>query len=894
MKNMKNVFGLALVASCGLAMPVLAQVTETEPNETKANADAVGVINLPAADGPALTGTTTGTSTTVPGPASADTFRVVTAPMAPGIWRNRLVITTAGTAGHVGTIRGLAQTSVGTINPASDNAAQTSATATVPSRFNQWYTFGPSAEMYYRVTGTTTTTSPYDVAYEVSPVTPIVVPDLITAGAVTITETGGIDADYWVYDSNFNPIPGFGIDTSEVTGVTRLTAPGTYYLAMSRFNGANNLASAAPETFAGTVLDFPGAWVGGGSTNTTATATPVFNSSSGPVTAVTSNLANYEVAWYQFTVTAATTPSVGSVTVSPNSGPVGTNAVVVASVFAGPNPISTVSVDASAIDGGTVSLNDSGVAPDVQANDNNWSGTVTVGAAASIGAQTLVVTATDTGSLTATGNGTFTVQPPPPACASGIVTASFSDMISTIAVSTAIPPVPQPGSATTNTIVQSTQTAPGTATAMRITGRYIETNVADIQTENRIRIVSPSGISYLAIPFPTGPDTNPRDLTNFLVSFTTAETIAGDWYFESGQSFNDSGEDGRWSTICFAWANPPIGTPTTPLTAFAGNALPGFGSDVNFSINVAGGTGPYTVTVDGTGAAGIGSVSLLDGDNNGSYTATVAATSFSGPGAFTLPYLITDSLGETFAGNIVVNIRRGVTDLGEVSVANEGDLVTNADLATGEIRWFRFTTCVDTAAPSFFDVVTSGVISGGTNPNDTEVGFYRADGTMLANDDDDGVLAGSALSFGAGSGATQGGAGTLDTSPVLANGRDGATSLIAGEYYMAIGHFNVTFGATAFNVTTAGTGSGTVNATLDTDLTCGPVCNDIDFNNDGSLFDPQDIDAFLSVYSEGPCIPDTQVCDDIDFNNDTSVFDPCDIASFLQVYAEGACELCPV
>ncbi len=71
-----------------------------------------------------------------------------------------------------------------------------------------------------------------------------------------------------------------------------------------------------------------------------------------------------------------------------------------------------------------------------------------------------------------------------------------------------------------------------------------------------------------------------------------------------------------------------------------------------------------------------------------------------------------------------------------------------------------------------------------------------------------------------------------------------------------------------------------------------PICNDIDFNNDGSLFDPQDIDAFLSVYSEGGCIPDTATCDDIDFNNDSSLFDPCDIDSFLIVFSEGPCTLC--
>ncbi len=71
-----------------------------------------------------------------------------------------------------------------------------------------------------------------------------------------------------------------------------------------------------------------------------------------------------------------------------------------------------------------------------------------------------------------------------------------------------------------------------------------------------------------------------------------------------------------------------------------------------------------------------------------------------------------------------------------------------------------------------------------------------------------------------------------------------------------------------------------------------PACDAIDFNNDTSLFDPQDIDAFLSVYSEGPCIPSTATCNDIDFNNDTSTFDPCDIDSFLTVFAEGPCTPC--
>jgi hypothetical protein len=69
----------------------------------------------------------------------------------------------------------------------------------------------------------------------------------------------------------------------------------------------------------------------------------------------------------------------------------------------------------------------------------------------------------------------------------------------------------------------------------------------------------------------------------------------------------------------------------------------------------------------------------------------------------------------------------------------------------------------------------------------------------------------------------------------------------------------------------------------------GNVCDSVDFNNDGSLFDPTDIDAFLSVFSEGPCIPDGTTCNDVDFNNDGSFFDPQDVDSFLSVFSEGPC-----
>ena len=54
-------------------------------------------------------------------------------------------------------IEGMAQTAgvIGT----TDTTVQTS--VTTPSRFNQWYGFGAQEEIYYRVTGSTSTTAPY-------------------------------------------------------------------------------------------------------------------------------------------------------------------------------------------------------------------------------------------------------------------------------------------------------------------------------------------------------------------------------------------------------------------------------------------------------------------------------------------------------------------------------------------------------------------------------------------------------------------------------------------------------------------------------------------------------------------------------------------------------------
>ncbi len=137
------------------------------------------------------------------------------------------------------------------------------------------------------------------------------------------------------------------------------------------------------------------------------------------------------------------------------------------------------------------------------------------------------------------------------------------------------------------------------------------------------------------------------------------------------------------------------------------------------------------------------------------------------------------------------------------------------------------------------------------------------------------------------------GVGNINADPLFANVATGDYTLLSGSPSINAGNSAlVPSGSTldlAGNARISGSAvdQGAYEA-------AGLACDSIDFNNDTSLFDPTDIDAFLSVFSEGPCIPATATCNDIDFNNDTSLFDPCDIDSFLLVFSEGPCTLCGV
>jgi hypothetical protein len=282
---------------------VLAGNNETEPNDTKAQANA---FVLPAVSTPGLI---TGNSTSAAG-AGLDYFHLTTAAQAvPDFYRHRLTIQSA-TAGHTGTLRGLSQAD-GVIDPASDVEFAASSTTTVPPRFVQWYTSGAPADIYVRIAGTGATSADYTLDYEVQPVTELEPPFSLAGGNITISTVGQTDTDteLWVYDENRTAIVDSGNDdefngTTLQSTLTRSYPPTgqAYYLAISSYSTGNSLASPADDEYRnGNVLDFPGA-IANNVTTTNQDVDLVFTDVGGPHPVSATKAGHYDVVFVRFVV----------------------------------------------------------------------------------------------------------------------------------------------------------------------------------------------------------------------------------------------------------------------------------------------------------------------------------------------------------------------------------------------------------------------------------------------------------------------------------------------------------------------------------------------------------------------------------------------------------------
>lgn len=296
---------------------------EAEGNDSKATANLIA--GMVAGD------SITGVSTSASG-AGLDYFRVGTAPLAAGIYRHRLVLT-SDVVGHTGTIRGLNQIAsavdtlpgipwdgvVGTPGP-TDTTVQTSSTATNPPRYNQWYGFGKAAEIYYRVTGGSTTTAPYNATLESQLVTPVDI-GMYQPGSISINSFGqghSSDTDMWVYDSNYNAIAGYGNDDEAPNAISggpgtggtlqsffaRDYAPGVYYLAVSNFQLSHNMPSPSDDDFrTGSLLDFPDGIANSSTTINLNMTFTIADSGGNSLQVANTKTGQFDVNWFRFTVT---------------------------------------------------------------------------------------------------------------------------------------------------------------------------------------------------------------------------------------------------------------------------------------------------------------------------------------------------------------------------------------------------------------------------------------------------------------------------------------------------------------------------------------------------------------------------------------------------------------
>lgn len=131
-------------------------------------------------------------------------------------------------------------------------------------------------------------------------------------------------------------------------------------------------------------------------------------------------------------------------------------------------------------------------------------------------------------------------------------------------------------------------------------------------------------------------------------------------------------------------------------------------------------------------------------------------------------------------------------------IARDFGGITSAGLTLG-----GFTTLPGTVGWFKFSLENSATVAGGTfldidtvnSTGDTEIALYRADGALVASDDDDGPGLTSQLTFGAGTRPSAGGNG------LPYNGRDG--ELVFGTYYLAVSSYDSTF-ADGWNVTAGG------------------------------------------------------------------------------------------
>lgn len=320
MKSFRNLSAILTVVAMASTASAWPNFPEGEPNDSKATAN---IINCMAA-GDTITGNST-SATTV----GLDYFDVRACALPQGIYRHRLVLTSAIT-GHTATIRALTQTASppdtlpgipwdGVVGAptATETSIQTHFVSGT-SRINQWYGFGKGERFHYRVTGAAATTADYVATMETVPVAPTPIGSF-APGLITINTFGqghSSDTDLWVYNSNLDAIPGYGNDDESLLAgspgggatlqswLARNYAPGTYYMALSNFHLSNNMPSPSDDDFrTGTLMEFSNHIVNSSPTTGLNMAFTIADSAGTSIAVPNTKVGQFDVNWFSFIVT---------------------------------------------------------------------------------------------------------------------------------------------------------------------------------------------------------------------------------------------------------------------------------------------------------------------------------------------------------------------------------------------------------------------------------------------------------------------------------------------------------------------------------------------------------------------------------------------------------------
>ena len=429
--------------------------------------------------------------------------------------------------------------------------------------------------------------------------------------------------------------------------------------------------------------------------------------------------------------------------------------------------IDTVTVDASGLGLGTLTLLDNGTGGDVTASNGVYSADVVIPFTTPAGPVAMTFTVTDLDTNSFLGNlPTLTVTLP---------TATLTPTTAVVGSEPKITVTMQSGGqpATNIASVEVDASAIGAGTvALNDAGTDGDTTANDGIYSRNVRI--------------------PLTATPGVVSMSyTATDLQSNVFF------------GNLANLTVAAPNAAI----TPNPAFDS-------ATIKYTVNLNSGairaTNITSVTIDASGLTLGNNIALLDDGTGGDVTTNDGIYSVDlvlPPGALTaatpVPYVVSDSLAESFNGSVTLN-PTVVIDLGNLLV---GQTTQSDFIPAGAIVWYKFTLTspVSAGSATFLDIDTEGSTLAPTN--DTELGLYTSAGNLVNNgtaatDDDSGTDLLTQLTFGATTPARP-----APGNGLTYNGRHG--DLPAGTYFLAVTGFNATFNTTNFNVTSTSTYSGT-------------------------------------------------------------------------------------